>query len=176
MKIRLPLLALTMVAATVSFGSLPAWADTPVDTTGCPTNGFAVVTSTGFPVEQNEVGNEFAAPAGTNYLKTFTAELAADGNQAATVAFYNADSSGLVGAPLFTAPVTFSSTGSVNTCQPHTFTVDQPVVTGPTYGFVITSTTPSANVDWATEDQSAAATCYRDRRSTAPQVSPCSRP
>ena len=75
-----------LVAVIVAIGWLwagsSAWADTLIDTTACPTNGAANVSSPAGPLEQNEWGNIFVAP--TGYLKSYTADLAADGNQAAT--------------------------------------------------------------------------------------------
>jgi hypothetical protein len=101
----------------------------------------------GTPNNANEVGNIFVAP--TGYLKTFAANLAADGNQRVTLALYNANSSGPVGAALWTQPATINSTGSTSMYALQTFTVDQPLITGQTYAFALISGAPAANTWWA---------------------------
>ena len=140
-----------LVAVIVAIGWLwtgsGAWADTLIDTTACPTNGAANVSSPSGPLEQNEWGNIFVAP--TGYLKTFTADLAADGNQAATLALYNAKNTGPFGPAVWSGPATIQSTGSTSTFEPQTFTVDQPLNPNQTYAFAIASGTPTATTWWA---------------------------
>ncbi len=99
------------------------------------------------PLEQNEWGNIFVAP--TGYLKSYTADLAADGNQGATLALYNATDAGPVGPAVWSGPATIQSTGSTSTFKPQTFTVDQPLHPNQTYAFAIASGTPTATTWWA---------------------------
>jgi len=138
-------------------GSAPAWGDTLIDTTGCYTNGSAQVSGT--PNNANEVGNIFVAP--TGYLKTFAANLAADGNQPVTLALYNANSSGPVGSALWTQPATIDGTGSASTYALQTFIVDQPLITGQTYAFALISGAPAANAWWASgQPGTTSGACY----------------
>jgi hypothetical protein len=139
------LLAVLVAVGAGWGGSAAAWGDTLIDTTGCLTNGSAQVSGT--PNNANEVGNILVAP--TGYLKTFAANLAADGNQPVTLALYNANTSGPVGAALWTQPATINSTGSTSMYALQTFTVDQPLITGQTYAFALISGAPAANTWWA---------------------------
>lgn len=138
------LLAVLVAVGAGWGGSAAAWGDTLIDTTGCLTNGSAQVSGT--PNNANEVGNILVAP--TGYLKTFAANLAADGNQPVTLALYNANTSGPVGAALWTQPATINSTGSTSMYALQTFTVDQPLITGQTYAFALISGAPAANTWW----------------------------
>ncbi len=143
---RWPLVGLIVAIGSLWLGSA-AWGDTLIDTTTCATDGDATLSSPGGPLEQNEWGNMFVAP--TGYLKSFTANLSADGNQAVTLALYNADSAGPFGPALWTGPATIQSTGSTSSFQPQTFTVDQPLSPNQTYAFTLISGTPTADATWA---------------------------
>src|SRR5579875_2909570 len=148
----------SVAAGWLALGGATAWADTTIDTTGCPVSGFITISQLpqgGFPAQQNSIGNEFTAPSA--FLSSWTANLASDGTQGATIALYRADSAGPIGAPLWTAPATLASTGSTSTYRQQTFGIDQPVVQGDTYAFVITASSPTADVYWSEASQSAGA-------------------
>lgn len=151
-----PLVALIVAIGWLWAGS-SAWADTLIDTTACATNGAAEVSSPAGPLEQNEWGNIFAAP--TGYLKTFTADLAADGNQAVTLALYNANDTGPFRPAVWSGPATIQSTGSASTFAPQTFTVNQPLNPNQSYAFTIASGTPVATTWWASGSPTPGSAC-----------------
>jgi hypothetical protein len=151
-------LAVVVVAAGwLCLGTSSAWADSVIDTTGCAISGRAELSGT--PSSANQLGAEFVAPAG--YLTTFAANLASDNPQAVTLALYNANSTGPVGPPLWTAPATVDSTGSPTTFALQTFTIDQPVTAGNTYVLGLISATPTANAWWSVDSSGAGSgACY----------------
>lgn len=151
------LLGAVVVATWLGLGTSAAWADTVIDTTGCAIDGRAELSGT--PNSPYQLGAEFVAAAG--YLTTFAANLASDNPQAVTVALYNANSTGPVGAPLWTAPATVDSTGSATTFALQTFTIDQPVTAGNTYVLALISATPTANTWWSVDSSGAGSgACY----------------
>ncbi len=154
---RAPLAVVVVAAGWLCLGTGSAWADSVIDTTGCAINGRAELSGT--PNSPNQLGAEFVAPAG--YLTTFAANLASDNPQAVTLALYNANSTGPVGPPLWTAPATVDSTGSPTTFALQTFTIDQPVTAGNTYVLGLISATPTANAWWSTDGSGAGSgACY----------------
>lgn len=152
-----PLVAVAVAGAWLSLGSVPAWADTSIDTTVCATNGAADLTQPGPPAFQNQWGNAFVAP--TGFLKSFTANLAADGSQAVTLALFNENSSGPIGSPVWSAPATIASTGSASTFELQTFAIDQPVSPGQSYAFALIPGAPTANAWWAAGSPSPGSAC-----------------
>ncbi len=95
----------------------------------------------------------------TAYLKTFAANLAADGNQAVTLALYNANSEGPFGPAVWTEPATIDSTGSTGNYELQTFTVNEPLHPNQTYAFTIASGAVTANVLWALGSPSPGGAC-----------------
>ena len=156
-EFRGPLVALIVAIGWLWVGSIAAWGDTLLDTTTCPTNGAAKLTTPGAPGQQNEWGNMFVAP--TGYLKTFTADLAADGNQDVTLALYNANNTGPFGPAVWSRPATIQGTGSTSTFQVQTFTVNQPLNSNQTYAFTIAPAAPTATAWWALGSSSAGSAC-----------------
>ncbi|MBV9605818.1 MAG: hypothetical protein JO027_11945 [Solirubrobacterales bacterium] len=144
---RAPLLGLAVAAGWLWFGSFAAWGDTTVDTTACPSDGNVTLTSpgSGRGASQDEAGNEFVAP--TDYLKTFSAVVAADQNQAVTIGLYSVTGTTPSSSPLWSAPATVMSTGAAY--QRQTFTIDQPLSAGNTYALALTGGPPTANLTWA---------------------------
>ena len=106
---RASLAAVVLAAGWLCLGAASAWADSVIDTTGCTIDGRAELSGT--PSSPNQLGAEF---------------VASDNPQAVTLALYNADSTGPVGPPLWTAPATVDSTGSPTTFALQTFTIDSP--------------------------------------------------
>ncbi|MFZ0977286.1 MAG: hypothetical protein WAN22_34035 [Solirubrobacteraceae bacterium] len=154
---RASLAAVVLAAGWLCLGAASAWADSVIDTTGCTIDGRAELSGT--PSSPNQLGAEFVAPAG--YLTTFAANLASDNPQAVTLSLYNANSTGPVGPPLWTAPATVDSTGSPTTFALQTFTIDQPVTSGNTYVLGLISATPTANAWWSVDNSGAGSgACY----------------
>ena len=157
-RTRLPLLVALAAVASLAAGSAPALADTTIDTTGCSIDGYSVL-GTVNPTGQNNLGNAFTAPdlPGT-YLKTIAVDLSSDGSQAATLALYNETSSGPAGLPLWSEPVTITSTAA-GSFAPETFTVGTSLPTGGSYAFVLLDGTPTANVSVAEISPGGSAAC-----------------
>ena len=152
---RAPLVAVVVAGGWLCLGTGSAWADSIIDTSGCAADGAAQLSAP--PSSQNDWGAEFVAP--TGYIKSFAADLAADGDEDVTLALYNGNSSGPVGLPVWSAPATVDSTGSASTYGLQTFTVDKPVTPGNTYVFALLSGTPTATVWWAL-DGASSGPCY----------------
>ena len=104
---RASLAAVVLAAGWLCLGAASAWADSVIDTTGCTIDGRAELSGT--PSSPNQLGAEF---------------VASDNPQAVTLSLYNANSTGPVGPPLWTAPATVDSTGSPTTFALQTFTID----------------------------------------------------
>jgi len=153
--LRAPLVAVVVAGGWLCLGASSAWADTVIDTTGCAATGRVQVTAP--PSSQNAWGAEFVAA--TPYIKSFAADVAADGDQDVTLALYNGNSSGPVGLPVWSAPATVDGTGSADTFALQTFPVDQAVTAGNTYVFALLAGTPTANVWWAA-DSASSGPCY----------------
>jgi hypothetical protein len=151
-------LAVTALVINPSSASAAASVSTVACTTGGQYGGLSenmVIGPDTFTSSEQD-GNSFVAPV-TGTLTSFTADLGADGPQAAEVALYDADSSGPTSTtPVWSSPVTINATGASQTFAEQTFVIGQPVTAGQTYLIALIAGTATANTNWALTNESSA--------------------